>query len=398
MWKVQDPDAARRSGVESGSPCLLLEVDGRVRRHDTRSNRWAMNKGPDRGAGNGSGRPKRRRIVRPYPIHTLEEALAVPTTIHESNSGLPMDRELLARALGTTPASSGFTMRLTSSSRYGLTEGGYNDQLISLTREGEAIGAPRNDDERLKARVDAATTPDVFRRFYEVFDGKRLPEDPYAENMLRRELGLSMDLTGECLNILKANGFFAGILTERGGSVVVRLMRTPAPTGNVDHAAGDITAAVQPTPGQSAVGRSVVGRIFVGNIGAGEAAEFVKGVLEGFGIPYGTAEDVATEGQPVAPAVSREMRNCTAAVLVLGRDGPAGSSGRDRRLQRTLYQLGAASVLYGPRVVVVKEAGLGLADDLGDPRVVVFDPDSIGQVGFDLLRALYALGVIRITL
>ena len=346
----------------------------------------------------GVGKAKRRRIVRPYPIHTLEAALSVPATIHENNSGLPLDRKLLARALGTTPASSGFTMRLTSSARYGLTEGGYNDPLISLTREGEAIVAPTNDDEHQKALVRAATTPEVFRRFYELLDGKRLPEDPYAENTLRRELGLSADLTGECLNILKANGFYAGILMEKGGSMVVRLKRPLSPTGNVDNGAGGTTTAVGPTPGQPAVEWAGVGRIFVGNVGAGEAAELVKGVLEGFGIPYGTAEDVATEGQPVAPGVSREMRNCTAAVLVLGSDGPVGSSGRDRRLQGTLYQLGAASVLYGSRIVVVKEAGLELADDIKGSMVVVFDPDNTGQVGLDLLRALHASGVIRITL
>ncbi|MCH8109798.1 MAG: hypothetical protein IIB15_06685, partial [Chloroflexi bacterium] len=58
---------------------------------------------------------KRTRMVRPYPTHTLEDALSVAVAVQDSNAGLPFDRVLLAGALGTTPACSGFTMKLNSS-------------------------------------------------------------------------------------------------------------------------------------------------------------------------------------------------------------------------------------------------------------------------------------------
>ena len=75
-------------------------------------------------------------MVRPYPVHTLEEASIIASAIQERNSGLPFDRVLLAKALGTTPTSSGFTMKLNSSAKYGLTRGGYNDDRIELTPRG----------------------------------------------------------------------------------------------------------------------------------------------------------------------------------------------------------------------------------------------------------------------
>ena len=58
---------------------------------------------------------RRRRVTRPYPTYTLEDALSVAEAIYEVNAGLPFDRELLAGALGTTPKSSAFTMRLNAS-------------------------------------------------------------------------------------------------------------------------------------------------------------------------------------------------------------------------------------------------------------------------------------------
>ena len=46
---------------------------------------------------------KRRRIVKPYPAYTLEDALDVAQAIQNANAGLPFARALLAGALGTTP-------------------------------------------------------------------------------------------------------------------------------------------------------------------------------------------------------------------------------------------------------------------------------------------------------
>ncbi|MDP6716727.1 MAG: hypothetical protein QF368_19155, partial [SAR202 cluster bacterium] len=86
---------------------------------------------------------KRVRINRPYPTHTLEDVLPIARTIQDANSGLPMDRELLASALGTTSSSSGFRMKLTSSAKYKLTVGGYSDENIALTPLGQQCVAPQ---------------------------------------------------------------------------------------------------------------------------------------------------------------------------------------------------------------------------------------------------------------
>ena len=336
-----------------------------------------------------AGGRKRTRMVRPYPIHTLEDALTIALAIQGSNAGLPFDRILLARSLGTTPASSGYTMKLNSSAKYGLTQGGYNDDRISLTVRGEAIVAPKGDDEYRTALVQAATQPDLFGQFYRMLEGKRLPEDAYAGNMLQRELGVRPDLTVECLAILKANGLYVGILTEHSDGLHVDLT---APAGPVLQSEGVTREAAygapadtypQTTPGG---GAPPGGRIFLGHSGDSEAVQLVKATLAEFGIPYGAAEGDDSDTQPVSSQVSEEMRNCTAAILVFAGDDKPHGKGRKTAGDKVLYQLGAASVLYGDRVVIFSEAGSKVTANVSVLSNVVFDRDRPEEAGLALIR------------
>ena len=161
-----------------------------------------------------SGTTKRTRLVRPYPKFNLENALSIASTIQHANSGLPFDRILLAKSLGTTHSSSTFVMKLNSSASYGLTVGAYNDDLISLTPLGEAIVAPQRSEERRSSLIDASIHPDLFRRFFNLYDGKQLPKDEFSQNMLQRELGVNTELTLEGLQILKDTGYYVGILSN----------------------------------------------------------------------------------------------------------------------------------------------------------------------------------------
>ena len=340
-------------------------------------------------SGNGEGgppsRPKRTRMVRPYPVHTLEDALTVAVAIQELNAGLPFDRVLLAGSLGTTPASSGFTMKLNSSARYGLTQGGYNDDSITLTPQGEAVVSPRGGEERREALVGAAMHPEVFGRFYRTLDGKRLPEDAYAQNMLQRQFGIHPDLSGECLSIIKANGLHVGVLREVGDRLYVNLVEHSDEFRD--------TADTMPV----GVSHPRAARIYIGHSSSNQAVEFVRSVLEQLGIPYGMAEGEAGEPRPVAAGVSDEMRSCSSAVLVFATDDSTGGEALQQSTEKLLYQLGAASALFGERVVIFKEVGLDPADHAAGVSTVEFERDRLEEAGLPLLRGLQSVGAIRIT-
>ena len=345
-------------------------------------------------------RRKRTRKVRPYPIQTLEDALRVPATIQEAHAGLPFDRVLLAGALGTTPASSGFTMKLNSSAKYGLTQGGYNDDRIGITPRGQAIVAPKGTEELKAALIEAAVHPDVFGRFYRMLAGKRLPEDTYARNMLQREFGIQPEISAECLSIVKANGLYAGVLREVEGALYVDVPgpQRPRPGEDNVNAGGPVHVladADQEIDSESAPPGG--GRIFIGYSRSGEAVRYVKELLERFGIRYGTASAGDDNDRPVPSQISEEMRACSAAILVFANGQDLDHEAATEARESILVLAGAASVLYGEQVVLLIDACTKLADGFASLRAVVFDAARPERAGLALLRELNASQALTIS-
>ena len=110
-----------------------------------------------------------RKANRPYPTHILEDVLPIPQKIQDEMAGRPMKRLLLADALGIKPASSNFKSLLSSSQRYGLTDGTEKATEVKPTAIGSGVGS-RDAGTRRAALLQAAMKPDVFRRFYETYD------------------------------------------------------------------------------------------------------------------------------------------------------------------------------------------------------------------------------------
>lgn len=347
-----------------------------------------------------TGRPgKRTRKVRSYPVHPLRDALGVARAIQDVNSGLPFDRIMLAGELKTTPSSSGFTMRLNSSSRYGLTLGGYNDARISLTEAGRAAVAPKSEEERRRTLVECALRPDVFRAFYESLDGKRLPEPAFARNILERDHSIDPELSEECLDIIVANGAFVGLLRDVGGSQwvgvkAVRAPETPVPPQKEGSSAGAAENSAQNTRVSGEPVSLPMRRVFLGHMGAPEIADRVQALLADFGIEHVTVDVGRRTGAPMPAEVSKTMRECASAVLVAGPTGEAGAF-----LGQLLgFMVGAASVLYGPRLVVVTTGESGDIDLSGlSVRSVELGSGSAGDSSLDLLKALNETGVIHVT-
>lgn len=350
-------------------------------------------------------RRKRTRRVRPYPIHSLEDALAVARAVQDRNSGLPLDRHLLAHTLDTTTASSTYIQIVNSAAGYGLTLGGYRAPQISLTALGRRLVAPKDDAELPRALVEAALLPKVFAGFYSLLDGEQVPEDEYARNLLHRELAVRTELTEECLALIKANGLFAGILREVEDSLYVELPAdagTPAP-GAV---APSYPAATRPgpdwAPGTDAHVRvgpvTTDRRILIGCAAASKTVHSVRTLLDEFGLLCSVVEGAHSQSHPVPPEVSQAMRGCHGAVLIF-ETPPQTSRGGAGDLGGMRYLLGAASFHYGDGVVLMVESKLAGFDlPTGLPRVV-FDPSTDGEVPTrQLLQALHGAGVIKVTL
>ena len=296
---------------------------------------------------------RRTRINRPYPTHTLESVLSIARTIHEVNAGLPMDRLLLAAALGTTPSSSSFRMRLSSSEKYSLTDGAYNDDRISLAPLGQSAVSPSSAEELQQALGRAAKAPEIFRRFYSLLAGKRLPEDVYAENVLTRDLQVRPELAGECLAIIKANGIYAGILKDSAGETLVDNDAVSDGAAPPKSTATDAVDAAGSVEGRGA--GEVPGRVFLGYTRPSAPVEMLRHTLEALGLqPVDGAVALDGSAAPVSPELSQAMKQCSAAAIFAAAcDAEDDSPSIDTVDQASLILLGAASLLYGQKVVFI---------------------------------------------
>ena len=114
----------------------------------------------------GGNNRKRVRIVRPYPLNVLKEARELVEKMYEVNSGLPVNRIMLAEALGIAPSSSAYTTLLNSCSKYGLTKGNYRSPRIELTEFGnEFVQNMAGSNSRLLLKR-AVNKPEIFKQFY----------------------------------------------------------------------------------------------------------------------------------------------------------------------------------------------------------------------------------------
>ena len=234
-----------------------------------------------------------------------------------------------------------------------------------------------------------------------MLDGKRLPADTYAQNMLQREFGIHSDLTSECLGIIKANGLYVGILRDDGDSVYVDLKDSKESVAKPEAKLQKDTyqtpvSVAEPAIPEDRLTTTKPGRIFIGQGGNMDAVRFVRSALDRFDIPYATAENDSDDAQSIPLKVSDEMRNCTAGILVFGRTGSEDDDTRTAEADM-LYQLGAASVLYGDRIVILKESGLELAEPFRGIRSVNFEKETPEQSGLALLFELHRAGLIKVT-
>ena len=352
---------------------------------------------------------KRTRMVRQYPVHTLEEALIVATAIQEINRGEPFDRLLLAGTIGTTPASSSYTNRLNASLRYGLTEGGYSSQKISVTALGRSITAPTGGPERREALVQAALKPELFLNFYRSLDGKRMPPDQYAKNALQRESDVHPDLTNECLTIIKQNGLFVGILGDIGGAQYVSLSGAHAPADlpmpgvaavETLDAAGS-PASVGPmmvASGSSGAMASRPAKLLIAHAGDPGVVEAIRRTFDSFGIGYASIESEDAVQHPPDRETSEALRSCDAAVLVMAipKGSPEDSRIEAGNKESTIFMLGAVA-LYGDRVVLLREKGLERLPQEATLRTLQFRHENLDELSLRLLQELHRMDVIQIS-
>ena len=367
--------------------------------------------------------PARSRSNRPHPAVPLSTALQVPEAIADSNASRPMNRLLLADAMKYSPSSSGFRDRIAASAKYGLTEGNYNSETIALTPLGASVTRPRNEAERVEAKRKALLSVPLFGALIDHFSNARLPETDFLKNVLEREpFGIDSSWSADAAAAFSEDAREVGYLRTIGGSPHIVLdasgaipkdVTQPNLPEDIPEAATQQQDGLDVTEGSSGsallhdierqkpegAGRPLAMQIFIAHGSSRKPLDQLKEILNSWKVPFLVAVDEANAGRPISEKVADTMRQCSAGIFIFTADEQFRNENGEtisRPSQNVVYELGAASLLYGRKIVILKESGVTFPSDFSDLGWIEFDKDALEAKAMDLLREMIALDAVRL--
>ena len=117
------------------------------------------------------------------PKHSLEEAITLTRALQENFNGEAAPHEL-ANAMSISPTSSAWQSLTGASVAYGLTEGGYNANRITLAPLGSRLVASEEEGDDAVAMREAALLPRIMKQFFQKYDRGKFPPEAIGINVL----------------------------------------------------------------------------------------------------------------------------------------------------------------------------------------------------------------------
>lgn len=356
-------------------------------------------------------RTRQQRTEFSFPKTTLQEAIRVAQAIEDANGGQPYPPTETALAMNVSPGKDEFRNLLSSSLRYGLTKGSYASDRISIEPLGRSLVEPQSPEEARQARVSAALTPGVYRDLYEHFRGKKLPETKFLQNTVTRELHVAKEHAELCVNNFVANMEFAGLVragdTGKWLSSEASSIAPGAPSSSEQSAEENATevemieAKVAQIPTEKPPANPPVkNAIFVGHGKSRVPLEQLREILNQYHIPHKIAVAEPMEFRPISQKVAETMQSCGAGILIFTADEEFRDKDNNviwRPSENVIYELGAASVLYGQKVIIFKEKSVTFPSNFKDIGYIEFDKDALSAKTNELFGELIAFGLIKVT-
>jgi hypothetical protein len=356
---------------------------------------------------------------RNFPKLSLEAAVVVAQKIQDEMGGKPMNRLLLAEAVGMSASSSNFREMLSSSYKYGLTEGTEKADQVSLTAIGESATG-KDATKRLTALRSAALRSPVFGQFFRDYGNKKVPSAEMLPKVLNASYSVPKALTTECATLVETNGKFVGIIREIGGSTHILLEAETTKLGQEDADSNDGSADEDATSAaagaiadfsppaeppivkaeQDSRGSRAHKPIFVAHGKNKAPLQQLQALLTSFQIPHKVVIDEANLGRPISQKVRDTLQECGSAILIFTRDEQfLDKNGVEiwRPSENVVYELGATSYLYGDRIVIFKEKGIHFPTNFQNIGYIEFESNDIQARTADLLKELIGFGLVRVT-
>jgi len=164
-------------------------------------------------------RKRARGASKPFPSVTFEEALQLANAIQDHAAGQKVRRLTLFDKMGKSPSSGPSRSLVTNSAKYGLTEGSYTAEYLSLTKDGAIASnneASGRDLARARFRLAIEQIP-PFKQLYERLVNSKLPSREVLRDYAG-EFGVDEEDRGACVDMFLGNAKFVGLLKLLSGA------------------------------------------------------------------------------------------------------------------------------------------------------------------------------------
>src|SRR5919106_1497380 len=166
-------------------------------------------------------RTRRRRKMRSFPASSFKQAAELAEAMVEIAGGArEVRRVTLFDHLDRSPESGPSRQAVTNSARYGLTEGSYQAETLTLTDDGvKAVNPDAPPRERARAQYKLAIDGIApFKALYERFAGNKLPAQQVMRDFLTGEHDQSEEDAKEAVELFIVNAREIGLVQTLSGA------------------------------------------------------------------------------------------------------------------------------------------------------------------------------------
>ena len=158
----------------------------------------------------------RRTGRKPWPVNSIVEVMALPTTINDQGFDGRMRRVAVFDHLDRSPESSLSHRLIASAVKYGLISGSRNSDHLELTEDGETVvaGDPKSD--LLIFETLYRNSIDQFELFQRLHDRLKDKPKPSAENLedVIEQLGVLKSDCAQVASVFSENLVYLGLIQE----------------------------------------------------------------------------------------------------------------------------------------------------------------------------------------
>lgn len=356
----------------------------------------------------GKEKQRKPRATLLYPKNSLANSLRLTESIRDNNASQPYNRIDLASSIDLTPSSSTFRLLITSSSKFELTEGGYQAEKISITELGQRIVSPTSDEEKSASLLEALYNVPFYKQFFEKYKNSRLPRKDLLLNTLEREFKIPNADRKQCYDLLIKNANELGLLKDVKGTLYVRIEQPSLAEEGLEgedtfkEGLGETTLEARPDSGvpstteepplppekpPSDAATTSKPRIFISHSKNKKILNQIKSNLEFGGFRYQVAIETETTAIPIPEKIFGMMRKCNCAIVNVSADEQERREDGSYSINaNVLVEIGAAFLAYNQRVILLVDKRLTVPSNLQGLYRCEYQGDELDSVSITKLQ------------